>query len=182
MLDKILSVVASNAKLVVAGAIGAALVAGGSAVAISNVSDNSTTAPSVSSHASDQGALASAAKGDNRSDTATANIPPKPPKPPKPAGTPKGCHGALVSAAAHGTTHGRAHGAAVKLAAHDKSCQHANAGTHTPDANDPAEAPDNESPEAPDAAEGPDNESGSGTDGSNHTSGVHGQSGTHSHR
>lgn len=117
MLDKLLSTAVSNAKLVVAGAIGAALVAGGGAVAVTQVASSTDTQPSVSENANEHAAL----QGDNRSDTATAQIAlPKPSKSPK-AETEgaQGVHGACVSAVAQDkTTVGRDHGKAVSEAAH----------------------------------------------------------------
>jgi hypothetical protein len=78
-------------------------VAGGSAVAITSVSDNSPA----SEHASDTGLAAALDQGDNRSDTATARIatpkPSKSPKADKPEGERKDNHGACVSAVAKAT-------------------------------------------------------------------------------
>jgi hypothetical protein len=131
VLDKLLAAAATNAKLVIAAAAGAALVAGGGAVAITNVAD-SAPAGSVSEQASERGAAASAAKGDNRSDTATAGI-----KPPKtdddaPDAEPKDKadnHGACVSEAAHTTTAtGRARGEAISTIAKSDCGKDAKAG------------------------------------------------------
>lgn len=121
MLDKLLATAVSNAKLVVAGAIGAALVAGGGAVAVTQVASTSDTPPAAAAdHPSDHAAL----KGDNRSDTATAGI--ELPKTPDTEDTDgdqgaQGVHGACVSAEAHNdSTEGRDHGKAVSAAA--KTC------------------------------------------------------------
>lgn len=121
MLDKLLSTAVSNAKLVVAGAIGAALVAGGGAVAVTQVASTSDTPQAVSEHADEHAAL----KGESRSDTATAGIdlpkPSKSPKAEKDGDGAQGVHGACVSAVAHDkSTVGRAHGKAVSEAA--QSC------------------------------------------------------------
>ncbi|MCA1721754.1 MAG: hypothetical protein LC779_11860 [Actinobacteria bacterium] len=114
MLDKLLSAAATNVKLVLAAAAGAALVAGGSAVAISNVADSDTPTGTTSSqnlrgtdHASEQGKA-------NRSDTATVGITlpaPKPAEGDKPD-EPKteASHGACVSAAVHKAQEGTATG------------------------------------------------------------------------
>lgn len=116
MLDKLLSVVATNAKLVVAGAVGAALVAGGGAVAIQQVSDSTPSSVTTELGTGDE----------HRSDTATAKIATKPPKPPKTDdgdtdGGAKDNHGACVSAAAHAAVQAgsdsNAHGKAVSLVA-----------------------------------------------------------------
>src|SRR3954454_3513887 len=101
MLDKLLATAANNAKLAIAAAAGAALVAGGSAVAFQQVSDETTsvTAPvKGGEHASETGV-------ESRSDTATATIAPKPSRSPEPTQSPKadgeqGVHGACVSAVA----------------------------------------------------------------------------------
>ena len=116
-----LATLVNNAKLALAAAAGAALVAGGSAVAITNVAD-SGSAPNE----------ASTLQGDNRSDTATATIASKSPKPEKsakadkPEGeTPKtDNHGTCVSTKVHAaqdaTPAGKERGKAVSAAA--KSC------------------------------------------------------------
>jgi hypothetical protein len=119
MLDKLLSTAVSNAKLVVAGAIGAALVAGGGAVAVTQVASSSDASTAASEHANEHATL----KGDNRSDTATAGIDlPKPSKSPKAEDGDEGAqgvHGACVSAVAQDkSTVGRDHGKAVSEAAH----------------------------------------------------------------
>lgn len=111
MLNKLLTIAAQNAKLALAGVAGAALVAGGSAVAISNVSETTTTP--------DAGVTQTLAAPDSTtvetvttspSDTATATATP-------------GIHGACVSAVARtkveGET-GREHGKRVSEAA--KTC------------------------------------------------------------
>jgi hypothetical protein len=100
VLDKLLSAATTNVKLVLAAAAGAALVAGGSAVAINSVSDSS----GVNEHTSEQGLSAAALQGENRSDTATARIgSPKPSKSPKADGEHPDNPGACVSAVAKTT-------------------------------------------------------------------------------
>jgi hypothetical protein len=125
VLDKVLTAAATNVKLALAAVAGAALVAGGSAVAISNVAD--TSSPATASQASRQdaadahGSDDSTAKGASRSDTATATLAHHhaTPSDTPTAGThPKrskaGNHGACVSAAAHATTAtGRARGQGI---------------------------------------------------------------------
>jgi hypothetical protein len=117
MLDKLLSAAATNAKLAIAAVAGAALVASGGAVAISNVADSSPA----SEHASEQGRAASLLNNGNRSDTATATISPKPSKSPKVKNEgEQGVHGACVSAVARDKnavidgSHGKAVSAAAK--------------------------------------------------------------------
>jgi hypothetical protein len=116
MLDKLLATAANNAKLALAAAAGAALVAGGSAVAFQQVADSTATdTAAVSTSASPDALLSSSV-----SDTSTATIPPKPSKSPKAeSGGAQGVHGACVSAVARDkTTVGRDHGKAVSEAAH----------------------------------------------------------------
>lgn len=122
MLAKLVTVLTHNAKLALAAVAGAAVVAGGSAVAIQQVANSTpTTTTTVTApvkggeHASDRGV-------EQRSDTATAGIKPNPGKHGKPDKV-KGCtHGAAVSAAAHDpSTQGREHGKAVSTVARDKS-------------------------------------------------------------
>ena len=134
MLDTLLSTAVSNAKLVVAGAIGAALVAGGGAVAVTQVASTSHPSSNANEHATLQ--------GDNRSDTATAQIElPKPEKSPKSdeAGDgAQGVHGACVSAVAQDkSTEGRMHGKAVSEAAH--SCPKGDNAADDSDADDDAD-------------------------------------------
>ena len=186
MLDKLLTIATGHAKLALAAAAGAALVAGGSAVAIQQVSDSSTSTSTVTTpvkggeHASDQGE-------EQRSDTATATISPKPShspeesEAPEPSESPKSCtHGAAVSAAAHDrSTHGREHGKAVSKVAHDKSA----CATKTDDgaendgehANDATDEHDSDASEAPRPARTADSENEGEDNGSEH-SGGHGQS------
>ncbi|MBK5305321.1 MAG: hypothetical protein JJD92_01390 [Frankiaceae bacterium] len=149
MLDKLLSVTVQNAKLALAAVAGAALVAGGSAVAITQVSDSGPVKG---------GENLSVTGAENRSDTATATITPKSPKPSK---SPKaeadadseggqGVHGACVSAVAHDKSlEGREHGKAVSAAAH--SCPK---GGDEADATEAAEA-DEDADEDADEAEAP---------------------------
>lgn len=126
MLDKVLTALATNAKLAIAATAGAALVAGGSAVAVTQVADSTPTAPTstVSAPLAAAGDDANEA-AEHRSDTSTATIEPKPTKSPKPTKAPKtkDCnHGKAVSAAAHDKSkHGRDHGKAVSAVAQDKS-------------------------------------------------------------
>jgi hypothetical protein len=122
MLDKLLSVATTNAKLALAAAAGAAHGAGGAAVAITPVSSDTATTTTVTGpvkggeHASDTGR-------EHRSDTATATISPKPSKSPKADSEgdgAQGVHGACVSAVAQDkSTEGRDHGKAVSEAAHN---------------------------------------------------------------
>ena len=189
MLDKLLSTAASNVKLVLAATAGAALVAGGSAVAISNVADSGTVAPSsaANEHISDQG-LAS------RSDTATVGISPKPSHSPKadsehgssgnnhgacvsaiakaspsPDASP-GDHGKLVSAAAKSDC-GKTAGATTADKAKGKSADAKNKTHATETADDATES------EAPEAPEAPDSDS--GTPNSNGTTHSNGHAGGH---
>ena len=187
MLDKLLTTVAANAKLALAAAAGAALVAGGSAVAISNVADSGTapTAPTsaANEHISDQG-LAS------RSDTATVGISPKPSHSPKADNGNAGHnHGACVSAVAKASPAANAqpgdHGSLVSAAAKSdcgktapatstvkgKSSSHkpAKATTHTDSSDDASESPE--------PSESPDSDS--GTPSSNGTTHSNGHAGGH---
>jgi hypothetical protein len=124
MLDKLLSVVATNAKLVVAGAIGAALVAGGGAVAVTQVASSSDATPTATIP------VGGAAGAEHRSATATAGIAvPNAPKAPKSTDAnetdgAQGVHGACVSAVAKASPAADAqpgdHGKLVSAAA--KSC------------------------------------------------------------
>jgi hypothetical protein len=195
VLEKLLSTATTNAKLVLAATAGAALVAGGSAVAISNVADSSTpsAAAAVDPHASDQDKTASAAQGDNRSDTATATIGSHKPAPVTGSTDKPANHGACVSAAARTkpaagaapSTHGKTVSAVAqsdcnKAAASttdqskDAKSVHkpAKANSHTDDADTADDA--NEAPEAPDA---PDSDSGAPS--SNGTTHSQGHAGGH---
>ncbi|MEO6204163.1 MAG: hypothetical protein ABIO67_02095 [Mycobacteriales bacterium] len=113
MLSKLLTIAAQNAKLALAGVAGAALVAGGSAVAISNVSDNTeaTTADtSVAQPLAAPNSTSVETVTTSPSDTGTVTASPR-------------NHGACVSAVARtkveGET-GREHGKRVSEAA--KTC------------------------------------------------------------
>ena len=114
MLDKLLNTAVANAKLALAAAAGAALVAGGSAVAITNVADSK---PSDVPRASATGV-------ENRSATSTATI--KPPKDDtaEQPGVRKDNHGKCVSEAVAkakaGLAAGAEQGPAVSAAA--RSC------------------------------------------------------------
>lgn len=181
MLDKLLSVVATNAKLVVAGAVGAALVAGGGAVAIQQVSDS--TPSSVSTEVRGGDPLGTGAE--NRSDTATANIAPKPPKPPKtddgdPADGAKDNHGACVSAAAHAAVPAdaapNARGKAVSAIAKSdcgKKVKDADKAVKA-DADGETEAAEPSDEDGTEAAEPKDDESAGGSAGSSKQSGKSG--------
>jgi len=114
VLEKLLSLAAANAKLAIAAAAGAALVAGGSAVAIQNVASSGSETVTVADNASERGE-------ESRSDTATAKINlPKPTKSPRADKDKADNHGRCVSEAAHlkpeGET-GREHGERVSLVA-----------------------------------------------------------------
>ena len=188
MLDKLLTVATGHAKLALAAVAGAALVAGGSAVAIQQVSDSTTSTNTVTTpvkggeHASEQGE-------DQRSDTATATISPKPKhspeesESPEPSESPKACnHGAAVSAAAHDqSTQGREHGKAVSKVARDKSAcatKSEDGAENESDVNDANDSEnEHEATEAPHPARTADSgdRNDSGDNGSEH-SGGHGQS------
>ena len=167
MLDKLLTTVATNAKLVVAGAIGAALVAGGGAVAVTQVASTTDASSAASEHANEHAAL----KGDNRSDTATAQIAvPKPSHSADAEDGAQGVHGACVSAVAKDdSTVGRDHGKAVSAAA--KSCPK---GDEAADASDTAEAPDSDATETETDGDGD-----SGVKPTKPAKGEHGRSAEH---
>src|SRR3954464_6299782 len=104
MLDKLLATAANNAKLAIAAAAGAALVAGGSAVAFQQVADSTASDPAV---------VVSASPSVDPtvtpvSDTSTATIPTPTPSPSASPdaedGGAQGVHGACVSAVAHDKT------------------------------------------------------------------------------
>ena len=155
MLDKLLATATNNAKLALAAIAGAALVAGGSAVAFQQVSDDTSATPNVTVSQQDTAAGQGA---EHRSDTATAHINlPKPSKSPKPTKSPsadgaQGVHGACVSAVAQDkSTVGRDHGKAVSEAAH--SCPKGGDDATETDANTSADANENENDGSDDANE-----------------------------
>lgn len=124
MFDKLLTIAASNAKLAVAGAVGAALVAGGSAVTIAQVS-HSGPATSASSTADKTGDDPAGALKD-----ATATEPAEPVEAAESdshtVGIDVGVHGACVKLAATAApVAGTSHGSLVSAAA--KTCPTGNA-------------------------------------------------------